>query len=301
MGEHLHDGVQQHPGAQAAYGGAADHREEGKVLHALAQALEHLGVGEILAGEILVHEFLAGLGDGFLQSVVKLVQDGLLVFGDFDLNALGLGADLKGALMEHVDDADDLLVGVPDGGGYGSDILAEALTQGLKGGVVIGVILVGLGDIEQTGELTLFAVFPSLFRPNAHPGLGGADDDRGVGGLKSLHHLAGEVKAARGVQNVDLTAVILHRGDGGGDGGLTADLLGVKVAQGVAVGSVAQTDGAAGDVKHALYEGGLAVARVAQQADVANVLDGIAHVASLLRVQVVVPKTISHYTPKSAV
>ena len=157
IGQQFHDDVQQHAGAEARKGGAAYHREQGQVLYALTQALDHLGIGEILAGEIFLHPLLAGLGHGFLERVVQLVQHALLVLGHVDLDALALGAGLKGALVQHVNDADDLFVGVPDGGHHRGDVLAEALPQGIKGGVVIGVILVGFGDIEQPGQLALLA------------------------------------------------------------------------------------------------------------------------------------------------
>ena len=245
--------------------------------------------GEVLAGEVLVHQLLAGLGHGLLQGVVQLVQHGLLVVGHVDLNALALGAGLEGPLVEHVNEADDLLVRVPDGGHHGGDVLAEPLPQGLKGGVIVGVILVGLGDIEQPGllvglgdieqpgQLALLAQLPRLLGAHAHARLGGADDDGRVGHLEGLDHLAHEVEVARGVQHVDLTAVILNGGHRGGDGNLTAGLLGIVITNGVAVHGVAQPDGATGQIQHALGQGGLAVPAVAQQADVADILYGIAH------------------------
>ena len=280
-GQQLHDDVQQHAGAQAGDGGAAHHGEEGQVFHALAQTLDHLGVGEVLTGKVLVHQLLAGLSHRLLEGIVQLVQHGLLVVRDVDLDALALGAGLKGALVEHVDKADDLLVRVPDGGGHGGDILAEALPQGVEGGVVVGVLLVGLGDVEQPGQPALLAQLPRLLRAHAHARLGGADDDGRVGHLEGLDHLAGKVKVARRVQHVDLTAVVLHGSHRGGDGNLTAGFLGVVIANGIPVGGIAQPHGATGQIQHALGQGGLTISTVAQQTDVADVLYGIAHTCFL--------------------
>ena len=179
--------------------------------------------------------------------------------------------------MEHVDEADDLLVGVPDGGGHGGDVLAEPLPQGLEGGVVVGVVLVGLGDIEHPGQLALLAQLPGLLGAHAHAALGGADDDGGVGDLQGLDDLAGEVEVARGIQHIDLAAVVLHRSHRGGDGNLAANLLGVVITNGVAVDGASQPYGSAGQIQHALRQGGLSVATVSQQAYVADVLYGIAH------------------------
>ena len=271
LGKKLDDGIHQDARAHALNGGAAHDREEGQVLDALAQAMDHLGIGEVFTGEELFHKFLARLGDGLLERVVELIEHGLFVLRHFDLDAAAAGAELECALMQHVDDADDLLALVPDGGDDGGDILAEALAQRVERGVVVGVLLVGLGDVEQTGERVLLAIFPRLFRADAHAGLGRADDDGSVGSLNGLRDLTGEVEAAGHVEHVDLAAVVFHGSHGQRNGDLAADLFGIVVTNGVAVGNSAQTVRAAGEIQHALSEGGLAAAAVAKQHDIADV------------------------------
>ena len=182
LGKKLDDGIHQDARAHALNGGAAHDREEGQVLDALAQAMDHLGIGEVFTGEELFHKFLARLGDGLLERVVELIEHGLFVLRHFDLDAAAAGAELECALMQHVDDADDLLAVVPDGGDDGGNVLAEALAQRVERGVVVGVLLVGLGDVEQTGERVLLAIFPRLFRADAHAGLGQIID--GAGGFR---------------------------------------------------------------------------------------------------------------------
>ena len=271
LGKKLDDGIHQDARAHALNGGAAHDREEGQVLNALAQAMDHLGIGEVFTGEELFHKFLARLGDGLLERVVELIEHGLFVLRHFDLDAAAAGAELERALMQHVDDADDLLALVPDGGDDGGDVLAEALAQRVERGVVVGVLLVGLGDVEQTGERVLLAIFPRLFRADAHAGLGRADDDGSVGSLNGLRDLTGEVEAAGHVEHVDLAAVVFHGSHGQRNGDLAADLFGIVVTNGVAVGNSAQTVRAAGEIQHALSEGGLAAAAVAKQHDIADV------------------------------
>ena len=173
--------------------------------------------------------------------------------------------------MQHVDDADDLLALVPDGGDDGGDVLAEALAQRVERGVVVGVLLVGLGDVKNAGELILLAIFPRLFRADAHTGLGRADDDGGIGGLNSLRNLTGEIKAAGNVEHVDLAAIIFHRSHGQRNARLAADLLGIVVTNGVAVSNSAEAVGAAGQEEHTLGEGGFAAAAMAKQHDIADV------------------------------
>ena len=276
IGQQVHDVVHQHQGAQAVDGGAAEDGEEAQLPDALAQALDHLGVGEVLAGEELVHELLRGLGHGLLQSVVELGDDLLFPLGDLDLHPLHV-PHLIGPLIHHVDDAGDLLVLVPDGHHHGGDLVAVLLPQGVEGGVVVGVVLVGLGDIDEAGHIPLLAVLPGLLQAHGDAVLGGADDDGGVGGPEGLHGLAGEVEPARGVQHIDLTALELQGGHGQGDGNLALDLLRVVVAHGVAVGGPAHAVDGAGHIQQALRQGGLAAAAVAQQTDVADILYRIAH------------------------
>ena len=92
-----------------------------------------------------------------------------------------------------------------------------------------------------------------------------------VGSLNGLRDLTGEVEAAGHVEHVDLAAVVFHGSHGQRNGDLAADLFGIVVTNGVAVGNSAQTVRAAGEIQHALSEGGLAAAAVAKQHDIADV------------------------------
>ena len=276
VGKQVHNVVHEHQGAHGVDGGAAQHREQGQLPHALAQALDHLGVGEGLAAEVLVHHLLGGFGHGLLQGLVELGDHVHLVGGDVHFHPLVV-LQLIGPLVEHVDEAGGVLVRVPHGNHQGGNLVAVLLPQGVEGGVVVAVFLVGLGDIDKARHVPLLAVFPDFFKPHGNAVLGGADDDGGVSGPQGLHHLAGKIKGARGVQQVDLAALVLQGGHGGGNRNLPADLLGVIVADGVAVSAGTHALEGTGHEQQALGQGGLAAAAVAQKADVADVLHGIAH------------------------
>ena len=58
------------------------------------------------------------------------------------------------------------------------------------------------------GQLALLAELPGLLRAHAHARLGGADDDGRVGHLQGLDDFAAESRSSRGVQHIDLTAVV---------------------------------------------------------------------------------------------
>ena len=276
VGQQVHDIVHEHQRAHAVDGRAKEDGEHGQLPHALAQALDHLGVGEGLAAEVLVHHLLGGFGHGLLQGLVELGDHVHLVGGDVHFHPLVV-LQLIGPLVEHVDEAGGVLVRVPHGHHQGGNLVAVLLPQGVEGGVVVAVFLVGLGDIDKARHVPLLAVFPDFFKPHGNAVLGGADDDGGVSGPQGLHHLAGKIKGARGVQQVDLAALVLQGGHGGGNRNLPADLLGVIVADGVAVSAGTHALEGTGHEQQALGQGGLAAAAVAQKADVADVLHGIAH------------------------
>ena len=285
VGQQVGNIVHQHQGADAVDSGAEEDGEHGQLPHALAQALDHLGIGEVLAAEVLVHHFLGGLSHGLLQSLVELGNHGGLVLGDVHFHPLVV-LQLIGALVEHVDEAGGHLALVPHGNHQGSDLVAIALAQGVEGGVVVAVLLVDLGDIDEARHVALLAILPDFFKANGNAVLGGADDDGGVGGPQSLHDLAGEIECAGGVQQVDLAALVFQRGHSHGNGDLAADLLGIVVADRVAVRTSAHAADCVGHKQQTLGQGGLAAAAMPHQADITDVLYRITHnnVLSLLQI-----------------
>ena len=248
VGQHIQDVIHEHEASQAGDGGAAQHGEQAQVGNALVQTVDHFLIGEIVALEEAVHQGLVGLGHGFLQCVIELLNNSQLILGNLDLHPLQL-LHLVGALVQHVDDAGDLLGAVPDGNHHGSNLVAVLFPQGFKGGVVVGVILVHLGDVDEAGHIPLFAVLPGLFKADSDAVLGRAHQNGGIGSTQGLHNRAGEVKGAGGVQEVDLHIVIFQGDHGGGDGNIAADLLGIVVGNGVAVGVLAHAVDGTGHVK----------------------------------------------------
>ena len=130
--------VHQHQRAHGVDRRAAEHGEQGQIPYALAQALDHLHIGEVLTGEELVHELLAGLGHRLLQGVVELGNDLVLALRDLDLHPFAV-LHLIGALIQDVHETGDFLVFVQRRHHDGSDLVAEALTQSVEGGVIVGV------------------------------------------------------------------------------------------------------------------------------------------------------------------
>ena len=238
VGQQVDDVIHEHQAAQAGDTGAAEHGEQAQLLHTLVQAVQHFPVGELVTLEEAIHQGFVGFGNGFLQGVIEFLNNGQFVLGNLNFHPLQL-LHLVGSLVEHIDDAGDPVGTVPDGNYHGGDLVAVLGTQSLKGGVVSGMILVYLGDVDEPGHIALFAVLPGLLKANGDTVLGRADQNRGIGGPESLHHRAGEVKGTGGVQQVDADVLIFQRHHGGGDGNLALDFLRIIVANGVAVGILA--------------------------------------------------------------
>ena len=269
VGEQVYNVVHEHEAAQAVDTGAAKHREQAQLPHALVQARNHLTVSKAVALKEPVHQGLIGLGNGLFQGIVEFFNNGNLVFGHFDFHTLQV-LHLVGPLVEDIDDAGDLVGGVPNGHDDRGDFIAVTLPEGVKGGVVIGMVLVYLGDVDKPGHIPLLAVVPCLFKAHGNAVLGGKHKDGGIGCPEGFHDRAGEIKAAGGIQNVDLGIVVLYGNNRGGNRNITADLLRVVVTDGVAVGVLAHPVDGAGHIQKALCQSGLAAAAVAQKADIAN-------------------------------
>ena len=216
VGQQIQHGVHEHQRAQTADGRAAEHGEQAQLPDTGVQALDHFGVGEVIAFEEPIHQLLVGLGNGFLQGIVKLGDDGFLALGDLDFHSLEL-LHLVGALVQHVNDADDPLGFVPNGNHHRGDLVAVLFPQGVKGGVVVGIVLVYLGNVDKAGHIALFAILPGLLKANGNAVLGRQHQNGGIGGTEGFHHGAGEVEGTRGVQDVDLGVLVFQGNHGSGD------------------------------------------------------------------------------------
>ena len=240
--------IHQHQAAKASDAGTAEHGEQAQFGDALVQTLDHFGVSKVVAFEETVHQSLVGLSNGLLQSIVELFDHGNLVSGDIDLHPLQI-LHLVSTLVQHVDDAGDLLGSIPNGDDNGSDLVAVFFPEGFEGGVIVGVVLVYLGDVDETGHIPRFAVFPGFLKADGDAVLGGADQNGCVSGAEGFHGSAGKVKAAGGIQQIDLGVVVFQGDHGGGDGNIAADLLRVKITYGVAVGVAADPVDGTGHVE----------------------------------------------------
>ncbi len=242
---------------------------DGALLHADLQTFDDVGLVQLHGLEELLHQFLGGAGGGLHQLGPQLFHMIGVGRGDsalLDLVALG-GV---GHVVHQVDDTG--AVGL--GNGDGADDAAVFALQSLQGLEVITVLLAALGDGEHDRQVGVLQIVPAALGADGHAlggVLGGDSDHAGLDRAQRAQHVAHKVKVTGAVQNVDLLAGKLHGHNGGGDGDLAGDLFRVVVADGVAVGDLAEAVDGAGHVQHALDQAGLAAVAVTEDGDVANV------------------------------
>ena len=170
--------------------------------------------------------------------------------------------------MQQVHDNGDGLVGVSLGGHDGGDGGAELGLDGVHAGGVVGVGFLHTVDEHHAGLLAQH--LPCTLHTHGQTILGVANDDGTLSGADGAQRLAGEVKVAGSVHDIDLDIVILHGSESQRNGNLALDLLGVIVAGGVAVHGLAETVGTLGHKEHLLGQSGLSGTAVTQQANIAN-------------------------------
>ena len=124
--------------------------------------------------------------------------------------------------------------------------LAGLLERSFK----VRILLVQLVHNKDRGVAELRRVFPDDLRPHLGS-LDGLDKDECcVRDPERCLHLAGEVRVARGIQDVNLVVFPFAEEEGGIDGDLAFDLIGVIVGEGITLFYSAEACRAPGGEEH---------------------------------------------------
>ena len=113
--------------------------------------------------------------------------------------------------------------------------LPKAPLQRLEGAEEVGALAVEHVDEDEPRQALLVGALPEPLGVDLDPHHGVDDDDRGVGDAQRGDRVGDEARLARGVDQVDLAAVVLEGGDGGADRHLPLLLVGLVVGDGGAV------------------------------------------------------------------
>ena len=263
------DRLHQHLHAQSCCGRTAQHRADASVAHTGLQSSGNLVVRQLHRVEELLHQFLVCTGSRLHQFgaqglclIRRIGRDGALG----DLAAL----HFIRLVVQQIHDGSNLLAAVDNRHHNGGNGLAKLPLQCIQAGSVVAVFLIGAVDENHTGLLAQH--FPAALHAHGQAVLCSTHQHRTLAGADGRQSLAGEIKVSGSVHDIDLDVFILDRRKGQRNRNLTLDFLGIVIADGVSVHSLAKAVGSLGHEEHLLGQSRLAGATVTQQADVANVI-----------------------------
>ena len=232
--------------------------------------MHHVLKGELAVLEELLHQLVLSAGSGLhdgLAGGFNLVSDG---GGDLDL-LQGLALADEGLVLQHADHAGELAV-LHDRHLDGGDVAAVLFGDGGQRLFEVGVLAIHLVDDDHAGGVGLVAHGPGLFRTDIQAGDGAHGDDGALAHGQRAGLLAGEVKVAGDIDQVDLGFLPLQRSHGGADGNAALGLFRIVVGGGGTVLDATLAVNRARSEQKRLDQRGLALAAVSHNGDVADIL-----------------------------
>ena len=281
-GEILHDRVQQAVGAEVARGDTAHHREDVPVIGALLEGVDDLGVGDVLALQIALHQRLGHLGHLVHQLLAVLLRLCGELLRDRDLAGVAspVAVVLERLHVDEVDDAPDLVLAADrDLGGH--DVLAEGGLQLLQRAEEVGPLAVEHVHEHQPRQVELGGARPQARRADldAHHRV---DDEHGrLADPQGPEGVGHEARLTGGVDEVDLAVLPPEGAERGRDRHLARLLVGVGIGHGATLDDRSETVDHAGLEQERLVQGRLAGAAMADQSDVADTVRSWTHACLL--------------------
>ncbi len=248
-----------------------EYREDVCSKHALVNRLDHDIPGRLHAFEVGLHHGFVGLDDGLDQGFMGRRCPGPDVVWD----VIGRGALLVAVavdehlLGDHSRQAAKVAL-LAHGDVYRSHSLAKDLSELLEGALERGPLPVELGDEDRPGD-AFFGGHPPE-RLGAHFDTVDARDDEDceVCGPECGTCVAGEVRIARSVQDIDLVATPHCRCDRQAEGDVPLLFLWLVVEYRRSLVHRSLPGGCTGHIEEGFGEGGLAAPSVADEGDVAD-------------------------------
>ena len=201
--------------------------------------------------------------------------------GNGVLHALGDRDDLAifalaavGFVFKHAHNAGELTL-FNDGQLDGRDGGAVLFGQGRERLVKVGVLAIHLVDDKHAGQAVLLAQGVGLLAADVQTGHGAQRDQRAVSHGHRADHLAGEIKIAGHVDQIDFGFIKLQRSHGGADGNMPLELFLIVVGRGGSVLHASLTIDRARHIQQRFNQSGFAVGAMADDSDVANIGSGI--------------------------
>ena len=264
-----HDRVEE-PAQADPLGGAGDEdRRQDRVADAAMEAGVELGVGDLLALEVLGEDVVVGLRGGLQELIAARGDLGLQLGRDRDLDLL-LAVPPVGLAVDEVHVAGER-VGLADGQLERRDLGAEGVPQGVEDGGGVRVLAVALVDHEEGRGVVPPGQRHRVLRAGLDPARRVHAHQRGVDGLEARHHLGDEVRVARRVDERHEVALVVEGRDREGQRHVPLLLLGLEVHGGRPVLDPALAVDRPGAEEECLGQRRLAGTGVAGQDDAAKV------------------------------
>ena len=272
-GKVMHDIIGQSLNACIVKSRHAHNRSNGTFLHALAQTIQNIFLGELHLFEELLHKSLVCFGSSLGKLFVKLLYFTLQIAGNSDLFQT-LGTEFVGHGVNDIHKAYKITAlhdGELNRNHRGTELFVYVSHDLLE----VGVFTVHLVDDHDMGLVLFMAHGHSLFCTHHGAGNGAHHDDSAVAEEHGGSYIAIEIVTTRSIDKVDLGVFPLDRKHAHVDGAAALDLFRIKVGSGGSVFNLADTIQKSGIKKHGLCQSGLALASMAENAYVADGICGI--------------------------
>ena len=241
-------------------------RDDFAFAHRAVQRVAELVVGELLPVEIPGQKIFVGF-DNRLDELLPVPTDSVSLFlRDVSHGVLRPSEDLA---VQEIDRRFELLV-LSDGNMERDDPDAVGLSELLQDPVKVGVLAIEAADYQDPRGSSFFELRPDRLRPDLNAGRGVHKHDRGVGDAKGSVLVASEVRIARGVDEIDLRALVRERGEGHVDGDVPLLLLGIRVQDAGAVIDLAEASRRPDRVEEGLDEARLTRSSMADDGHISD-------------------------------
>ena len=239
----------------------------------LLQRILDLLYRKLLPGEVFLHILVGGLCHRLQEGASRDAEIFLNIVRDIAGLVLIFLRETAARHLYDIDKADEFLV-LADRKLEGGDGAAEALLQVQYKLTEGGMVIIHIGDKEESRKLLPLAELPGLYGSGLDAGLAVYDDDCGVGGGDRLLHLTHKVEVSRAVQDIDfvlaLFPLVFNRNEGSGDRELPPLLLLLIIGNRISVRNGSHSLDRPRHIGESLRDCGLSRPAVAQENYIPN-------------------------------
>ena len=173
-----------------------------------SQCIGNFLLGKLLSQEIALHIFLTGLCNCLHQSVSRNGQVLLNIIRDGALLVIAEGGKTASCHLYHVDKSHEFFI-FTNGKLERRNLTAKLSLQLYNQLTVAGVVVVHIGNKNQTGQTVLLAHLPGLLCAGLDSRLAVYYNNRCVRNADSLLYFSYEVEISRSIQQINLDGTVL--------------------------------------------------------------------------------------------